>query len=160
VKGGEGALLVADVDQHRPRGRHVDGLVRDAGQVLCRGGHEPGAVKPPARGHDFTASLEQRLRDVGKDHRAADADAVECFECDQAVTGADIEQRRAVERLGISEHTVTNVRESRQRGGSLLLATSVPTLENPSRPTIGFGRHIATLYENCDELDRLRVVSP
>jgi hypothetical protein len=53
-----------------------------------------------------SAVLEQRGRDVGEDHPAPRSDAFERREPDQAVAPADVQQRGALEGLGMREDAV------------------------------------------------------
>jgi hypothetical protein len=93
--------------------------------------------------------LEQRFGDVSEDHLATRADAIDRFDADQPIAGSDVEQRRAVERLGVLEQTVANFGEAVEGDLSLALIAGVSAFEHPSRPTIGGRCHAVSIATGC-----------
>ena len=88
---------------------------------------------------------EQRVGDVREDHRSLRADACQRLEADEPVSRADVQQRRALQRLGVAEHALEDRGQPVADRRTLALVTGVAALEQPARPAVGLQRHYLSL---------------
>ena len=89
-------MFVAQVQQHRPGGQHVDRAVIDRLKALGISLNERATDVTTAPGKEIGRVVEQIGRDVGEDHAPGAAHPVKRGEGDQPFSSADIEQDVAV----------------------------------------------------------------
>lgn len=89
--------LISDIDEYRPRGDNVNGLVGNRLEVLCTRLDEPGSAGKAAVAHRALGPFEQIGGDVRKDDLSCRSNLLQGSEGDEPVATADIENGHAIE---------------------------------------------------------------
>jgi hypothetical protein len=135
MKFAKSRFLLQEVDQHRPRGDHVD-RVRTERKSVRRCPDEVGAIDHSELRRQTSAFGEQIFGDVAEDDAPVRADLLERREGDQSISRPDVEDDVARANLRIGDDAHPEFVKRGKHSLELLLVASVAALEQPLRPPV------------------------
>jgi hypothetical protein len=127
--------FVADEDQHRSGRDQIEGIRRDAAQIVGCGMNESAPFDYARFPCNLLRVLQERIRDVGEPNDTS-LGSLKGSECDKTVSASDIQQRFAVGKLAVLQNAVADRVEAIKRGLKSGGVTAVPALEEPLFPVI------------------------